>query len=285
MPKLTALALIEINISDAAAAKIASMGRLKLLDLRACPRITNVGLAGVASMKSLRTLRLRGYNINDKTLAIAGKLTSLTGLTLDDAGISDAWMSQLKRLPLEDFSLFRCYSVTDNGLACLQNFTNLRLLTLRDMPLMGTCLAGLRGKKKLATLVLSETGVSDESLQNLVGLDSLARLELRQVLVRDVGMETIATLKNLRRLDLDNTRITNRPSSDPKHPKGLACLAALPRLEHLSLKLCVEVTDDVVPLLGRLKGLRTLSVTQSGISSEGVKRLSEMLPNCRIDRP
>ena len=116
------------------------------------------------ALKSLKTLRLGGYQINDDTLAIVKRLSSLTGLTIDEAAVTDAGLTRIAGLPLEEISFSRCFSITDEAFQHFGGFGALRQLTLRGIPLTGSGLAHLRNSSKLAVLRLNETGINDAAL-------------------------------------------------------------------------------------------------------------------------
>ena len=46
--------------------------------------------------------------------------------------------------------------------------------------------------------------------------------------------------------------------------------------------MCIELGDDAVPLLGTLKSLRTLNITQTSITPAGVERLKKCCPPARF---
>ncbi len=188
-----------------------------------------------------------------------------SGLTLEESQITDGGLAQLAGLPLEELGLFRCYSITDEGLRHLKHFPNLRQLTLRDLPITGAGLAALGELHQLALLKLNETGVGDAALKNLRGLKSLKRLELRQTRVGDAGLEILGTLSNLEYLDLGACRVTDA---------GLANLTGLARLQTLELKLNSGVTDAALDQLKKLKGLKTLGLAQTGMTEEAIQKLA-----------
>jgi hypothetical protein len=56
---------------------------------------------------------------------------------------------------------------------------------------------------------------------------------------------------------------------------------ALPKLTLLGLH-GSTVSDAAVPHIGRLRGLKTLQVELTSLTEEGVLKLKQMLPGCRI---
>jgi len=209
LPKLTSLGLLEVGITNRGLEELTGLTQLRMLDLRGTTQVSNPGLEQLRGLKKLKTLRLGGYQINDDTLAIVVKLSSLTGLTIDEAAVTDAGLARLSRLPLEEISISRCYSITDDGFRHFGDFTALRQLSVRGIPLAGTGLVHLRGKNQLAVLRLNETGINDAALEPLRGLKSLARLELRETQITDAAVNLLGSLKRLKVLDIGQTGITD----------------------------------------------------------------------------
>ena len=61
-------------------------------------------------------------------------------------------------------------------------------------------------------------------------------------------------------------------------------LESLERLQDLTLRLNVGVTDVAVPSLIKLRNLKTLDVAQTTLSDAGIQQLRQSLPTCRIVR-
>jgi hypothetical protein len=83
----------------------------------------------------------------------------------------------------------------------------------------------------------------------------------------DVGLEHVSCVPTLENLDLQDTRITN---------DGLACLAGLPRLQHLRLKENAQLTNACIPQLLRLGGLVDLQIQETSIDQHGLNKLEGM---------
>jgi hypothetical protein len=103
--------------------------------------------------------------------------------------------------------------------------------------------------RKLQSLRLGRTLVTDDGLQPISQLHALTRFSIRGPSIGDRGIEHLITLKNLEVLLLDDTNLTDA---------GLAKLAALPNL-------------------------KSLRVSKTRITAEGVAKLQQALPQCKID--
>ena len=126
LPKLSKLGLLEVGITNRGLERLKGMTRLRALDLRGCSQVGNAGLEQLASLKNLKILRLGGYLIDDDSLVIVKKLSSLTSLTIDEAAVKDAGLAHLADLPLEEISFSRCFGITDEGLKQLSAIKTLR---------------------------------------------------------------------------------------------------------------------------------------------------------------
>ena len=149
----------------------------------------------------------------------------------------------------------------------------------------------------LTSVNLQDTGVSRESLRALYSARQLNGLYLSQLDSFDDASlgELAASIPTLHTLSLIDLAITD---SGLEHLDSLALLtltlrdadltsAAVRHLEGLTtlrvLRLGRTLIDDAaVPALATLTGLKQLELTETGITEEGVARLQEALPNCRI---
>jgi hypothetical protein len=113
----------------------------------------------------------------------------------------------------------------------------------------------------------------------------------------DASMVHVEDLKELRELDLGYSGITDAGLQQLRHaPRleglvlsplnsdaGLECVAALASLETLNLN-GTRVTDKGLVHLYELGNLRQVLLYNTKVSDEGVQRLRQALPNCRIEK-
>ncbi len=221
---LRAVRVSGVNLTDAGLETLLALPELSELDVRNCRGITRDGIGKLAAKETLRALKLGGPEIDDAVLETVGSLKNLTTLSLDNCDVTDAGVTRLGGLPLVDLTVYQCPNVTDEGLAVLSRFADLRRLTLRDVKTEGAALNALPEPEKLVSLNLAQTRFDDARARNL------------------------ARFANLQSLDLSET----------------------------------PVSDASVEFLSTLKRLKTLVVSQTEISPEGVRKLEEALPECRI---
>jgi uncharacterized protein len=209
LPKLVDLGLLDLSITDQGLTQLAQLTKLRTLDLRGDAQLSNAGFEQLRTLKRLKTLRLGGYQVDDDTLSVVGEFSSLTALTIDDAGITDAGLAKIAGLPLQDINFSRCLSITDDAFPTLGSFSRLRQLSLHGIPLSGSGLKQLRNKNALVVLRLNATGIEDAGLQSLHGLKNLTRLELYQTQITDAAIGDLCTLRGLKFLAVGRTGITD----------------------------------------------------------------------------
>ena len=112
--------------------------------------MTKATIEKLAEKKTLRMLKIGGARIDDGLLDVVGQLEGLTGLSLDNCPITDAGVARLAALPLEDFTVYQCANVTDQGLETLAGMDQLVALTLRDVSVRGTGLGKLSNPRGLS---------------------------------------------------------------------------------------------------------------------------------------
>ena len=81
--------------------------------------------------------------------------------------------------------------MTDNGLAAIESFKNLRRLHLENTKIGDAGLEHLQGLSNLEYLNLYGTEVTDSGLQHLSGLKNLKSLYLWQTKVTAAGVENL----------------------------------------------------------------------------------------------
>lgn len=149
--------------------------------------ITDVGLAHVRQMKTLRRLNL----------GFCRKLT--------DRGIE-----QLKPLEkLEFLNLGFCRKITDDGFTTLKHFKQLKTLNLSITSITDDRLKTVAQLKHLENLDLDNTQITDAGLARLANLKKLRYLRLVGTAVTDSGLKQLFGLKRLRFLYVRDTNVTD----------------------------------------------------------------------------
>ena len=75
--------------------------------------------------------------------------------------------------------------------------------------------------------------------------------------------------------------MTSRHGSASISDAEAAVLSNMPNLERLDLSI-TSVTDGIVQTLCQLNRLKQLTITETGISEDGMNRIREALPDCAL---
>ena len=111
---------------------VKELTQLRELNISGCDQSTAEGLAGLAGLTQLRTLRLPDHLTDDDLAVFAGMTQLLHTLDLSGCGkITDAGLSHLQKLPrLRELNLAYCGQITDDGISQLHILTQLEKLSL-----------------------------------------------------------------------------------------------------------------------------------------------------------
>jgi Leucine-rich repeat (LRR) protein len=178
---------------------------------------------------------------------------------------------------------FRFTGVTDGEVAALRGHRDLKWISLGGTKITDGCFEGL--PRKLETLDVSRTRITDAGLGALADFPTLKQLNLGFTRVTDAGLKKLKALRRLETLSLRGTRVTD---------KGLRELTELPRLKVLLLG-DTKITDQWVPTITKVKGLRRLELAPRVVPVPyqardrfrelmGKKRKAKRLPSELTDR-
>ena len=147
--------------------------------------------------------------------------------------------------------------ITDAGLVYLRGLTSLRRLDLSQTGIRGSGLQQLQGLSQLKELSLEDLPLDDDVSAFLSGLRSLEVLELHSEFITDAGLEHLAGLTKLK---------APRASLPVGDQRGvLIHLRGMHQLEHLDIS-----TSKVDRLLAiqRLVSLRALHLSFTSVSDD-----------------
>jgi len=274
-PRLLELRILFNLFTNEGMASVGQMSKLKVLDIRACPKIGDPGLAHLKDLVNLRSLKLRNASVTDAGLANLKGLIHLKDLAIQDAGrVTNNGLVILESFPdLEVLDLMRCSSLNDDALVHVKGLAKLRQLSLRGISIDGTGFKHFQGLAQLQRLDLNETKVSDIGLEHLKNLTSLKQLGLWHTRVTNNGLANLRGLINLEDLNLMETDISD---------DGLVHLQPLVRLQNLNLSSC-QITDAGVKYLATMTSLRQLNIKQTQVSDAAIEKLQKALPDCAIN--
>lgn len=291
VPNLMDLTLERSEITDAAYAHLAKMKKLKyvrapltkttdvgvkqlaaatqieLLDFRDCTGVSDEGVGALSKLTKIRSFKVWGRQITDKSLSTFGLMTNMASLGLQDTAVTGDGGALAPLVKLTDLDVFRS-TFGDEGLKSVAGAKGMKVLKLRDCKVTADGLKVLSGFANLEKLDLSESRADDSTLQAIAGLTKLVELELWLSRVTDAGLVNIVKLP-LKSLSLEDVY----DISDA----GLEHVGKIKTLESLTLSK-TGVTDDGLMQLAGLENLKELFLDNTTVSKKGVEALKAKLP-------
>ena len=206
-------------------------------------------LRGLTEIKDLNLLACRSFT--DRSLKLIGTLKSLQSLALVAT------------------------EVTDDGIKDLRGLSELTTLALNGTRVTGRGLESLRDLQKLRVLEVADINSSEAVVEIAKGAwPELNRLGLPGTILTDSGATGLANLPTLSRLEL----VLYQASDDQ-----LRRLAPLQKLTILSLVNGSSLSDAGLEHLRPLTNLKILGLRNTQVTSAGVAKLQQALPNCKIE--
>lgn len=185
------------------------------------------------------------------------------------------WIDDPTELPSEPFQVIHAIfpSVTDDSVlskvAELSETSHDRYFTLNETQITDNGLRHLLRVPNLHAVSLANTNVSDDGMAELKK-SRINNLIVSHTDITDAGIAHLSK-SSLVWLDCSDTHVTNDGLKHLTQWRGYAL-----RLRN------VEVTDEGLKFLHSLKSLRSLVLSGSPVSAEGVHELREALPNCKV---
>lgn len=295
---LTHLTLEGPGISDEAADSIAKLPRLESLTLKNT-LISNIGIEKLKGMSTLRIIDLRlSPLITDEAMTVLASMDSLKAVRLNGVSqLSNTGLESVMKLPsLVELDVRSCPNVTTEGIEKLVEKPSLRMLKVGGQSVDHTTLKILGEIKQLSGLAIQNSNITN------AGLAELVKLNLNDVTVEqcsaitDDGLKFLEGYNRLKKLTLRDLRITGDALSHLSQPDNLMVLnVAQTRVNDESLKGLTKavnlqelnlsetpVSDAAIESLSQLKNLKKLSVMQTKMTDEGIEKLKAALPDCEI---
>ena len=317
-------------LNDAAMACIGQCVRIEDLNLMRCLNFGDEGVRALAPLTNLRELRLGSmstirvhpkevrpgstseYNCVEcssaSLVAALKNKPALRLLVLDTMpGVDNDVLGAIGDIgALADLNLHHCCNIGDEGVAHLVELRRLEALNLSFCGALGDAAMEALGRiGSLRALDLSgkfSTGgemgfsgkyewmnkrylrVSDKGLQSLSTLTGLRELSLASSnTLTETGLNHLAAFINVQELDL--TDVGGMTDAVVE-----STLSKLTNLEHLKMNGCNELSEAIVPHLGKLKNLRTLSIQfyfygrgdKFILTDDAVKQLKKLVPMVQV---
>ncbi|MBI5172295.1 MAG: hypothetical protein HY986_05370 [Candidatus Melainabacteria bacterium] len=160
--------------------------------------------------------------------------------TEKEEGLSNRALPYLNRFP-SIFALDLCRSeIKDSSLSCLTNLRNVEVLELYANELDGSCFKDLTVMKDLKVIDLSDNCFKPENTKYFPLYPNLEYLQLRHLKLTAASLKPISKLQKLRFLGLSDN---------------------------------IDLGDEIIDDLLKLKSLRHLDIRGTKISASGLKRL------------
>jgi len=306
---LKELNLWQTDITDEGLRVVAGLKSLERLTLP--DRVTNEGLAHVATLPALKALHFKKNEVTDAGLVHIEKLQTLEELELGGEKLTNRGLRNLKRLPSLRYLLLWGDSIDGRGLQHLGGMKSLRILHLGHFNLTDNDLAWVGRMRGLERLTLYDTDVTDAGLKHLQSLPALKMIDLSKSVnnprfpltnpgISDAGMVDLSAIRTLELVYLPNCSLTDaglirlaglphlrdlaipiptfRDAKDcPRYytAKGLARLAEVGTLESLKIG-GPGVTDEAMAYIAKIKNLKSLLIFGGQVTNEGLARLREL---------
>ncbi len=238
--------MVATRMTNAGLASIATMQNLQVLHLECTAAVTDEGLKALATLPKLRHLRLSGQ-FTDRGLAHLAAAPSLKAMWLETPRATEEGLHSLSRIQ----------SLERLCVPWLDRITEQSVSHLRSMPR------------------LKALGVGDARSAN-AGMASLATLTNLEVLaikggpgLTDGGLKPLAGMPKLRALEIYHSRITEQ---------GLAHLSLCKQLDSIQIRSSIAISRQAVARLrAELPNVRTLDISQPE-SPKGPKSLAMRQP-------
>jgi hypothetical protein len=250
LPNLEVLALRDTMVGDRTLQQLAENQKLKIIDIRVGANLTDVGINALSQIEMLRAVRLIGCDITDVQISLL--------------------IDELPELTELDIRSSRGFTLT--AIEKIQTKESLRTLKLAGAEISNEMIGPLANMANLTSLSLQDSDVDDDGLILLTDLPLKSLVLSGGLFVGDPGLAVLENYEELSQLNLSDTGATTAP------------LALLPNPEKLtSLDMSLTgIGDQDVDQLARFESLATLAIRSTMITPEGVARLEEALPNCRV---
>jgi Leucine-rich repeat (LRR) protein len=260
---------------------------------------------------AITEVHLRGTWVTDAEMLDLARLPQLQRLDLSHTRITDDGLLYLKPLKeVQDLNLLYAEQITDQGMAAIKQWKNLKRLNLRGTRIFDGTLAILSGLTQLESLDIAYTQVTDNGLDALVPLTHLKELSIGRSKVGKNALEVLRLLPTLEYLDLGGPhpgpggyRTTAGTPMDDDVPgaiselkqlrvlklsysqiraDGLRLLGSLDQVSKLSLTGCPRVDDGALAELAKWKSLKYLDVQETSVTEQGVAHLEKSKPGLVI---
>lgn len=277
------------NINDSDLANISSFIQLVGLNL-ARTAIRGNGFDDLVRLERLRSIDLSNSGATNEIFKSISCFKYLTNLNLDFTDVSDIGVEKIvSNKDLEILGLDHT-NISDRALDSICRLDKLKVLRIGGENISGRGISGLTRLKNLVCLSLGRSSINNSSLIHVGEINSLQTLDLGATKIGRQGIDYIANLGELRSLNLFNTPVSDSdlvPLAGFRSLKKLNIgstqitdttirnLSNIPVLEEIWMEGCRGVTDNIAQCISKMKNIRVICVSGTGISERGIRQICE----------
>ncbi|MGB2862833.1 MAG: hypothetical protein WBC05_05855 [Sedimentisphaerales bacterium] len=282
MSKLKSLRLYGTRVTEKGFVHLENLTNLE--ELNVLYGVTETGLMALSKLPSLKNITVDGNLLSEEGLALLSKFKSLEHVYIDNTDKMDAIVKELINLPgLKELTLGT--GLTDEGLVKLKNMQFLQSLMIGPSQITGKGIAALAEIPSLQKLQLRQAKLDSEDDWVALGkLSALQSLNLQYLLseVTDAHISHLSGLQFLKDLSIDAIIIKDRNAtfSMDVTDDGLRYLSKLKSLEQLSLR-GAKITDEGIQQLSEIQTLKYMYIQDCNVTEQGLLRLKKKLPALR----
>ena len=175
----------------------ADLARLEVLvDLESIclvdTRLRGEGLQSLSKLPRLKFLHVGGSQFDAQHLKIVASFPALKQLALIGPSITSDSLAAIEKLPLTYLAI-RDSAIDDKACASIATLSDLQLLNLWRSKITGAGLEQLAPLKKLLTLYVDDTAITDDYLKSFLQFPQLRKVGVRGTRLTPAG---VAWLKN-----------------------------------------------------------------------------------------
>ena len=273
LKQLKRLGLYDTSVTDSGMRIVGSIPSLEHVDVSIMSSLTEKGFRFLAPLPNLRILRYVRADITPEKLLAIGKLTSLTSLGLKVRDVPETSFQPLSSLRDLQELTFEESSLDGSFITYFLECKNLRHLAITSDRLEADKLKPVSQLKNLDYLSITHSNIDRTFLPHIKDLKNLESIVFVRSTVEDDDAEFFQSFPKLRLLELRFSEISD---------EFVARLGIIPTLRTLNLA-DTNLTDASVEHLAKMSQLDVLYLGRTKMTRNGIGRLVQSLPSCRID--
>jgi len=267
---LKSINLAGIEIDDAV---LNGLGQFKTLETiviashdKPNDQVTDAAIVQLSGIVTLKTLDLCGTAVTSDVLPQLKNMKALSQLRMSGKLSGDGLKVLSSQFPALGLIAFDRSDIGDDDLVEIAKVKRLVSLFLAHTQITDKGMPCLAGLSNLKNIRLGNTAVTDEGVKSLVPLKALINIDLSNTSIGDDALATLASMTQLEQLNLYTTRVTDA---------GVDFLIPLVNLTKLNLDAC-NISDESIPKLATLKKLTFLHLGRTDISDDCIETLKTM---------